>query len=127
MRLRNPNKQKQARQLRRKARIRARVAGTAARPRLAVFRSLAHISAQLIDDAAGKTLAAARDADLGKKAAAAEGMSGKVAQAYAVGMLVAERAKKAGISTVVFDRGGHQYHGRIKALADGARAGGLTF
>lgn len=127
MRLSNPNKQKQARHLRRKARIRARVAGTAERPRLAVFRSLAHISAQLIDDATGRTLAMAGDADLGKKVAATEGLAGKAAKAYAVGMLLAERAKKAGVGAVVFDRGGHRYHGRIKALADGARAGGLTF
>ncbi len=127
MRLSNPNKQKQARHLRRKARIRARVAGTAERPRLAVFRSLAHISAQLIDDATGRTLAMAGDADLAKKVTAAEGLAGKAAKAYAVGMLLAERAKKAGVGVVVFDRGGHRYHGRIKALADGARAGGLTF
>ncbi len=110
---------------RRRARIRARVIGTAARPRLAVFRSAKHISAQLIDDAAGKTLAAADDAKM--KTAKAEGMEAKIAKAHAVGQALAEKAKKAGISAIVFDRGGYTYHGRVKALADGARAGGLQF
>jgi large subunit ribosomal protein L18 len=111
---------------RRRIRVRARVTGTAKRPRLAVFRSAKHIAAQLIDDAAGKTLAAADDAKM-KKAEAAEGMQAKIAKAYAVGQALAEKAKKAGITAVVFDRGGFTYHGRIKALADGARAGGLEF
>jgi len=110
---------------RRRARVRARVIGTAKRPRLAVFRSAKHISAQLIDDASGKTLAAADDAKM--KKAEAEGMDAKVAKAFAVGKALAENAKKAGIGAVVFDRGGYTYHGRIKALADGARAGGLEF
>ena len=111
---------------RRRARIRARVVGSASRPRLAVFRSAKHIAAQLIDDASGKTLAAASDAKM-KKAAAAEGMDAKVAKAYAVGHELAEKAKKAGVTAVVFDRGGYTYHGRVKALAEGARAGGLEF
>lgn len=111
---------------RRRARVRARIVGTAARPRLAVFRSAKHISAQLIDDATGKTLAAADDAKM-KKAAGAEGMEAKIAKAYAVGAALAEKAKKAGVTAVVFDRGGFTYHGRVKALADGARAGGLQF
>lgn len=111
---------------RRRARVRARVVGTAARPRLAVFRSAKHISAQLIDDASGRTLASADDAKM-KKAEGAEGMEAKVAKAYAVGAALAEKAKKAGITSVVFDRGGFTYHGRVKALADGARAGGLRF
>jgi large subunit ribosomal protein L18 len=111
---------------RRRARVRARAIGTAKRPRLAVFRSAKHISAQLIDDAAGKTLAAADDAKM-KKATGAEGMEAKIAKAYAVGMDLAEKAKKAGVTAVVFDRGGYTYHGRVKALADGARAGGLEF
>lgn len=111
---------------RRRARVRARVIGTAQRPRLAVFRSAKHIAAQLIDDAAGTTLAAADDAKMAK-APAAEGMDAKVAKAYAVGQALAAAAKKAGVTAVVFDRGGFTYHGRVKALADGARAGGLEF
>jgi len=111
---------------RRSIRVRARVIGSSKRPRLAVFRSAKHISAQLIDDASGKTLAAATDAKM-KKKAEAEGMEAKIAKAFAVGQDLAEKAKKAGITAVVFDRGGYTYHGRVKALADGARAGGLEF
>lgn len=110
---------------RRRARVRARVTGTASRPRLAVFRSAKHVSAQLIDDEAGKTLAVADDVKM--KEAKVEGMEAKIAKAYAVGQALAEKAKKAGITAVVFDRGGYAYHGRVKALADGARAGGLEF
>ena len=110
---------------RRSARVRARVIGSVKRPRLAVFRSAKHISAQLIDDASGKTLAAATDAKM--KKADAEGMEAKIAKAFAVGKDLAEKAKKAGITAAVFDRGGYTYHGRVKALADGARAGGLEF
>ena len=110
---------------RRSVRVRARVIGSSKRPRLAVFRSAKHISAQLIDDAGGKTLAAATDAKM--KKAAPEGMEAKIAKAFAVGKDLAEKAKKAGITAVVFDRGGYTYHGRVKALADGARAGGLEF
>ena len=108
---------------RRHRRIRKRLSGTAARPRLCVYRSLQHIYAQVIDDAQGKTLAAASslDADL-------RGQAGvKSAQAQAVGRAVAERARAAGVSEVVFDRGGYLYHGRIKALADAAREAGLDF
>ena len=112
---------------RRQARIRAKVSGSAARPRLAVFRSAKHIYAQLIDDASGKTLASAKDEELKKSELKAEGMEAKTAAAYAVGMALAEKAKKAGLEAVVFDRGGYAYHGRVKALADGARAGGLRF
>ncbi len=117
------NKQiaKQQRHSRRKARVRAKVVGTAKRPRLQVFRSLNHISAQLIDDVVGKTLAAASDKELGKK----EGS--KVDAAKNVGIAIAKKAKDAGISEVVFDRSGYAYHGRIKALAEGAREGGLNF
>ena len=104
-------------------RIRRRVRGTAERPRLAVFRSVAHIYAQVIDDAAGQTVAAASSLD--KKAAVKSG--GNVAGAKAVGELIAERAKAKGVEKVVFDRGGYLYHGRIKALADAARAAGLEF
>ena len=108
---------------RRHRRVRARVIGTADRPRLNVFRSLNHIYAQVIDDSQGHTLAAAGtlDSDL-------RGQAGtKTEQAKAVGRLVAERARAAGITQVVFDRGGWKYHGRIKALADAAREAGLEF
>src|SRR5512135_3060976 len=107
------NKKSQTR-ARRQVRIRARVSGSAARPRLAVFRSAKHISAQLIDDPSGKTLAAANDAKLKKADIKAEGMEAKIAAAYAVGMTIAELAKKAGLTAVVFDRGGYAYHGRVK-------------
>ena len=102
-------------------RVRARVTGTPERPRLNVFRSLNHIYAQVIDDTQGHTLAAASTQDNGVTEAP------KMEQAKAVGQLVAERAKAAGITKVVFDRGGYLYHGRVKALADGARDGGLDF
>ena len=106
-------------------RVRYKVSGTAARPRLNVSRSVQHIYAQLIDDTAGHTLAAASTLDKGLKAELKSG--GNVAAATAVGKLIAERAKSAGIASVVFDRGGYKYHGRIQALADGAREGGLQF
>lgn len=105
-----------------KARIRRKVLGTEARPRLAVFRSLKYIYAQVIDDASGKTLvsASSKDADSGTKGANA-------AAAKAVGALIAKKAKDKGIKQVVFDRGGYLYHGNIKALADAARENGLEF
>jgi large subunit ribosomal protein L18 len=102
-------------------RIRRRVKGTEVRPRLAVFRSVKHIYAQVIDDAKGHTVVAASSAEK----AGANG--GNVAGAKAIGKLVAERAKDKGIKAVVFDRGGYQYHGRVKALADAAREAGLEF
>ena len=105
------------------SRIRKRVKGSPERPRLAVFRSLNHIYAQVIDDKSGRTLAAASSAE--KSAALASG--GNVAAAQVVGKLVAERAKAAGIAAVVFDRGELLYHGRNKALADAARECGLDF
>lgn len=101
--------------LRRHRRIRARVSGTALRPRLAVFRSNKHLSAQLIDDVAARTLAQAHDAEV---------KGGDIA---ALGQLIATRAKEKSITNVVFDRGGYQYTGRIKALAEAVRKGGLTF
>ena len=104
-------------------RIRHRVRGTEERPRLAVFRSLKHIYAQVIDDRRGQTLAAASSGE--KKAAIGSG--GNLAGAKQVGKLIAERAQANGIKKVVFDRGGYLYHGRIKALADAAREGGLEF
>jgi large subunit ribosomal protein L18 len=96
------------------------MSGTAARPRLVVFRSLAHIEAQVIDDQSGKTLAASSDRLLKVKGT-------KTERATAVGTDIATKAKAAKITAVVFDRGGFQYHGRVKALAEAARAGGLTF
>ncbi len=110
---------------RRHARVRARITGTAERPRLNVFRSLEHIYAQVIDDTAGHTLASAStiDRDLREKI---EGKT-KSEAAKLVGALVAERARKVGIKKVVFDRGGYRYHGRVKALAEAAREAGLEF
>lgn len=110
---------------RRHRRIRMSLSGTAERPRLNVFRSLDNIYAQVIDDETGHTLAAASTKDKQLRSEM-EGKS-KKEQAILVGKAVAERAKAAGITTVVFDRGGYLYHGRIKALADGAREGGLQF
>ncbi|MCA9938928.1 MAG: 50S ribosomal protein L18 [Anaerolineales bacterium] len=110
---------------RRQRRIRMKLSGTATRPRLNVFRSLDHIYAQVIDDEAGHTLAAASTVD--KKLVAQMAGKTKKEQATLVGKAVAERAKEQGINQVVFDRGGYLYHGRIKALADGAREGGLQF
>ncbi|MBL8146095.1 MAG: 50S ribosomal protein L18 [Anaerolineae bacterium] len=110
---------------RRHRRVRARVMGTAERPRLNVFRSLSNIYAQVIDDKAGNTLVSASTVDR-EIAKQVEGKS-KIESAKIVGQALAERAKAAGISQVVFDRGGYRYHGRIAALAEGARAGGLEF
>ena len=103
-------------------RIRRKVAGTQERPRLAVFRSLNHIYAQVIDDAQGHTLVAAASTEKDLR-----GKGGNVAGAKQIGKLVAERAKEKGITRVVFDRGGYLYHGRVKALADAAREAGLEF
>ena len=106
-------------------RVRRYVRGSAARPRLAVFRSLNHIYAQLIDDDAGRTLLAV---DSRSKAFRAEHRAGgNIAAAKVIGALLAQHAKGRGIERVVFDRGGYKYHGRVKALADAARAGGLVF
>lgn len=107
--------------LRRRRRVRARVTGTAARPRLSVYRSNRGVFAQLIDDGKGHTVAAVNwiEPEL-RKLTASE-------QAKRAGELLAERAKKAGVETCVFDRGGYQYHGRVQALAEGAREGGLVF
>ena len=109
-------------------RIRRKLSGTAARPRLAVFRSEAHIYAQVIDDVAGATVVSASSVDkLAEGATGGKKKGGNIAAAKAIGKLVAERAKDKGIKSVVFDRGGYQYHGRVKALADAARAAGLEF
>ena len=108
---------------RRHTRVRKRITGTAARPRLAVFRSNKHITAQVIDDDAGRTLAAASTVEAELRGTP----GGNAAAASAVGALVARRAREAGVTTVVFDRGGFAYHGRVAALADAARAEGLEF
>ena len=111
---------------RRRARVRARVIGTAVRPRLSVFRSLRGMYVQLIDDSTGVTLVNVHSKNEGKNIDAGE-RTGKEAVAYGLGKILAEKATKANISTVVFDRGGYAYHGRVKAVADGARDGGLIF
>lgn len=108
---------------RRHERVRKTVSGTPARPRLAVFRSTSHIYAQVIDDAKGHTLAAASDIDPALKG----GKGSKTDRAKAVGDAVAKKAIEAGVSAVVFDRGGNRFHGRVKALAEGAREAGLKF
>ncbi len=112
-----------AARVRRHTRVRKKVAGTPDRPRLAVFRSLTHIYAQVIDDEKGHTIAAASSVEKDLKATAGD----KSARAKAVGEAVAKKAKAAGVEKVVFDRGGNRYHGRVKALADAAREAGLQF
>lgn len=108
---------------RRHFRLRKKISGTSARPRLVVSRSSRHLVVQLVDDLAGHTLASASTMEADLRVATAD----KTAKARQVGVLIAERAKAAGISSVVFDRGGNKYHGRIAALADGARENGLEF
>ena len=115
----NPQKAKNKRRDRRRKRVRKSVIGTPVRPRVCVFRSLNHIYAQVIDDMSGKTLCAASSLGSGK--------AGNAASAAEVGKAIAERASAAGISEVVFDRNGFPYHGRVRALADAAREGGLKF
>ena len=114
-----------AKRIRRHLRVRKRVNGTTGRPRLSVFRSLVHIYAQVVDDTTGRTLAAASDLDAGLR----EHRDGKPKTDIAklVGQAIGERAKAAGVNQVVFDRGGFRYHGRVKALAESARAAGLQF
>ncbi len=111
-----------AQRLKRHKRVRGKISGTPERPRLNVFRSEANIYAQIIDDVAGRTLVSASSLDK-----AFEGSGSNCEGAKKVGQMVAERAKAAGITTVVFDRGGYVYHGRVAALAEGAREGGLEF
>ena len=120
-------KDKNARRLRlvRHARVRKKVSGTVERPRLCVFRSLRHIYAQIIDDSEGHTLVSASSHETMAETSGAAGP--KVDVSVAVGKMVAERAKSKGITSVVFDRGGYKYHGRVKAMADAAREGGLKF
>ena len=114
------NESRQSLRAARHARLRKKLVGTPEKPRLSVFRSLKHISAQLIDDTTGTTLAAASSVEKDLAKGNAEG-------AKAIGQKLAERAKEKGISSVVFDRGGFKYHGRVAALADGAREAGLEF
>ncbi len=116
-------KTRESRRYRRHLRVRKKVAGTPARPRLVVFRSSKHMYAQVVDDTRGVTLLGAADTSDGVQV---DGR-GKTARSFALGQLIAARAKAKGITTVVFDRGGYQYHGRVKAVADGARKGGLEF
>jgi len=118
-------KQKRLARRRRHTRVRKRVSGTAAQPRLCVFRSLKHIYAQVIDDTSACTLVAASSLDAEVRANVAD--KDKIAQAALVGEALARRALDAGIEQVVFDRGGYKYHGRVKSLAEAAREGGLKF
>ncbi len=113
--------------IRRHARVRSKVTGTAERPRLAVSRSIRHISAQVIDDTVGRTLAAASSVEPALREALGEQGGGNVTGAEAVGRLLASRAKEAGVTRVVFDRGGFAYHGRVAVLAEAARNEGLEF
>ncbi|MCI0395147.1 MAG: 50S ribosomal protein L18 [Chloroflexi bacterium] len=115
---------REARQ-RRHRRVRVKISGTSERPRLNVFRSLQHIYAQVIDDTQGRTLASASTLD--KEVASMASGKPKKEQAVLVGKVLAQRAQAAGVTEVIFDRGGYLYHGRIKALAEGAREGGLKF
>ena len=119
----NTAARKRTMRIRRHVRVRKHISGTAARPRLAVFRSGRHISAQVIDDTAGRTLAAAATVETSLRS----GSGATVTAAATVGRTVAERARAAGITKVVFDRGGYRYPGRVAALADAARKGGLEF
>jgi len=120
---------KKTKERRRKRRTRAKIKGTSERPRLCVFRSSRHIYAQLIDDQKGDTIVAVSDSDLEKKAKSRKGgkAEGKIQAAREVGKKIAEKASKKKIKKAVFDRGPYAYHGRIKALAEGAREGGLEF
>jgi len=122
----NRHETKTARRTRRKAGVRKGLLGVPSRPRLTVYRSLDHMYAQVVDDLKGHTVAAASSRDKDFKAVVAD-KADKTAIAQAVGKLLANRAKQAGVTTVVFDRNGYRYHGRVKALADAAREGGLKF
>lgn len=112
---------------RRHQRVRNKVVGTESRPRLVVFRSLKHIEGQLVDDHTGRTLTGLSTTSTDLRGFEPEGKNRRIEQARVAGKLLAERAKANGIETVVFDRGGYRYHGRVKAFAEGAREGGLQF
>jgi len=120
-------KSRSLQRMRRHFRVRNKVRGSAERPRLVVFRSLKNIEGQLVDDDAHRTLIGLSTLNPELKDFSAEGENRRVEHAYATGKLLGERAKAQGIDTVVFDRGGYKYHGRVKAFADGAREGGLEF
>ncbi len=120
-------KSRRLQRTRRHFRVRNKVQGTTERPRLVVFRSNRNIEGQIVDDVAGKTLLGISTVSESLRGFTAEGDNRKVEHAFAAGKLLGERAREAGIEAVVFDRGGYRYHGRVKAFADGAREGGLTF
>jgi large subunit ribosomal protein L18 len=120
-------KSRELQRRRRHYRIRAKVQGTAERPRLVVYRSLRNMEGQLVDDDAGRTVLGLSTLSPDMKGFSPEGKHRRIEQAHAAGKLLAERAKAQGIQAVVFDRGGYKYHGRVKAFADGAREGGLEF
>ncbi|HEV7278705.1 MAG TPA: 50S ribosomal protein L18 [Pirellulaceae bacterium] len=120
----NKNKYLSAQRTRRRHRVRNRMQGTPERPRLTVFRSLQHISVQLVDDLSGRTIAAAGTYEAGGRG---EGPNGNKDAAARIGQLIAERAKQAGVTKIAFDRGHYKYHGRVAALAEAARQGGLEF
>ncbi len=127
MTIRRKRRTTHAARQRRHLRVRKRVRGTAQRPRLCVFRSAKHIYGQIINDDAGATIASASDLGAAAPAATEDDGSGKRANARAVGRQLAQAAQAAGVSTVVFDRAGYQYHGRVRALAEAAREAGLIF
>jgi len=120
---------KKEKRKKRHARVRGKISGTSDCPRLCVFRSLQHVYCQLVNDEKGRTIVAASDLEIkkSKSSKSEKGLTGKKALAFEVGKLIAEKAQEKKIKKVVFDRGGFTYHGRIKALADGAREGGLEF
>lgn len=120
-------KSRELQRQRRHLRIRNKVRGTAARPRLVVFRSLKNIEGQIVDDDAGKTVLGVSTVSPDLRDFTAESQNRRVEQSFAAGKLLAEKARAQGIAAVVFDRGGYKYHGRVKAFADGAREGGLQF
>lgn len=129
--MKNQRKELNETRMRRRRRVRAKISGTAKRPRLSVFRSSRHMHAQLIDDGTGKTLVMACDAEVAKKASGKKkpggGTGANIAVAHEVGKLLGEKAKKAGINSAVFDKGRYAYAGRVRSLADGARESGLKF
>lgn len=127
MKYKNRQRALKAQRTRRHARVRAKIKGTASRPRLSVFRSNTGVFTQLIDDATGKTLVSASAKEVKGEGAEGAEMSRKVSEAFAVGALLGERAKQKGITVVVFDKGPYAYHGRVKAVAEGARKSGLSF
>lgn len=125
MKITNKEKLRVVSRKRRHNRVRQKIHGTASRPRLSIFRSARYVVAQLINDDLGKTLVSVSDAEI-KKVPASSDKSGKVARAYAAGQLLAERAAAVKITSAIFDRGGYRYHGRVAAVAEGARSAGLT-